>query len=52
MRRWDEAEALFVEALAGYTATLGEGHSDTRRTAAAPGASRRCDGSGAREGEG
>ena len=34
MRRWDEGEALLVEALAGNTATLGEGHPNTRETAA------------------
>ena len=34
MGRLDEAEALLREALAGQVATLGEGHPDTRNTAA------------------
>ena len=34
MRWWDEGEALLVDALAGITATLGEGHPHTQNTAA------------------
>ena len=52
MRRWDEGEALFVEALTGRTATLGEGHPDTRSTAAALEALRRERSSGGAGSEG
>ena len=34
MRRWDEGEALLVEALAGFTATMGESHPRAQTTAA------------------
>ena len=48
MCRWDEGEALLVEALVGYTATLGEGHPHTRGTAAHLEALRRGRGGGGR----